>query len=43
MRKDLGKILQGRYRGRTKVRNDILTHFGKLLGSGITEGRVKAD
>lgn len=43
MRKDLSKILRVRYRERTKVRNNILlTHLGKLLGSGKTE-RVKAD
>lgn len=44
MRKYLGKILKVKYRGRTKVRNNILlTHLGKLLGSGISESRVKAD
>lgn len=42
-RNDLGKILAVRYRGRIEARNNLLTHLGNLLGSGITEARIKAD
>lgn len=43
MRNNLGKMPEVRYRGRTEARNNLLTHVGNLLRSGMTEARIKAD